>query len=173
MQVIKEISAGASLNEIMDKVLVNPNFGKRPTRREVQRQLYNLEEVGLIKKSGTYGKAEFAITKTGIEELEKLTFLKYKQPKIAKWDGRWRLVAFDIPEPLRDARHHIRRLLKELGFKQLQLSLWIHPLPYLEAFHAIQKAYGIEQHLQLLEVVDFQPTGNMMKHFKKLYPALF
>ncbi len=41
-----------------------------------------------------------------------------------KWDGKWRIVCFDIPEERRIARDLLRSKLKELGFVQWQKSLW-------------------------------------------------
>lgn len=41
-----------------------------------------------------------------------------------KWDGKWRLVIFDIPESKRRLRNTLRQKLKEWGFKYWQKSLW-------------------------------------------------
>lgn len=41
------------------------------------------------------------------------------------WDGKWRVVVWDIPEKRRAARDLLRYKLKWLGFKQLQKSVWI------------------------------------------------
>ncbi len=47
---------------------------------------------------------------------------------LKKWDNKWRLVLFDIPEEKRDIRDQLRKSLKEIGFKNLQRSVWINPL---------------------------------------------
>lgn len=44
-----------------------------------------------------------------------------------KWDGRWRLVIFDISEKERKARDALRAKLKELGFGKWQKSVYISP----------------------------------------------
>ena len=41
-----------------------------------------------------------------------------------KWDGRWRLVIFDIPEKRRQARNLLRDSLKKWGFVHWQKSVW-------------------------------------------------
>ncbi len=41
-----------------------------------------------------------------------------------KWDGKWRLVIWDIPEKRRSARDLLRHQLKQLGFKMFQQSVW-------------------------------------------------
>jgi len=46
-------------------------------------------------------------------------------PNIAEWDGKWRIVIFDIPEQKRIIRNLFRRNLKKWGFEQLQKSVWI------------------------------------------------
>jgi phenylacetic acid degradation operon negative regulatory protein len=45
------------------------------------------------------------------------------------WDGRWRLVLFDVPESRRVARDRLRRFLQSRGFGYLQNSVWITPDP--------------------------------------------
>ncbi len=44
------------------------------------------------------------------------------------WDELWRIVSYDIPEKNRNKRRLIRQNLYELGFKQLQRSVWLSPL---------------------------------------------
>jgi len=45
------------------------------------------------------------------------------------WDGRWRIVAFDIPESATALRTRLRRRLHEYRFGWLQNSVWICPDP--------------------------------------------
>jgi phenylacetic acid degradation operon negative regulatory protein len=44
-----------------------------------------------------------------------------------KWDGRWRLVLFDVPENCRQTRDKLRIQLHHRGFGYLQNSVWITP----------------------------------------------
>jgi DNA-binding transcriptional regulator PaaX len=44
-----------------------------------------------------------------------------------KWDGKWRVVVFDIPEEQRKARDALRWKLKGLGFCELQKSVFVFP----------------------------------------------
>ncbi len=45
----------------------------------------------------------------------------------ARWDKKWRLVTFDIPDSLKKERDIFRSHLKRLGFNQFQKSVFIHP----------------------------------------------
>ena len=46
-----------------------------------------------------------------------------------RWDGRWRLVLFDLPESQGSARDRLRHYLRRRGFGYLQNSVWISPNP--------------------------------------------
>jgi phenylacetic acid degradation operon negative regulatory protein len=46
-----------------------------------------------------------------------------------RWDGRWRLVLFDLPQAEAHARTRLRRFLKANRFGYLQNSVWISPDP--------------------------------------------
>jgi phenylacetic acid degradation operon negative regulatory protein len=49
-----------------------------------------------------------------------------------RWDGRWRLVIFDVPESRRLTRDKLRKYLHRRGFGYLQNSVWITPDPVSE-----------------------------------------
>ena len=55
------------------------------------------------------------------------TFNKNKQKRKEKWDGKWRVLIFDIPESLRFVRDQLRSTLVVIGFMRLQDSVWIYP----------------------------------------------
>ena len=56
-----------------------------------------------------------------------------------KWDGRWRIVTFDIPERRRSVRARLREMMKSIGFVRLQESVWVYPYDC-EEFIALLKA---------------------------------
>jgi phenylacetic acid degradation operon negative regulatory protein len=47
-----------------------------------------------------------------------------------EWDGKWRMVIFDVPESDRPLRARMRRRLMLEGFGCLQKSVWISPSPF-------------------------------------------
>ena len=63
------------------------------------------------------------------------------------WDGKWRIVAFDIPEELSVLRHQIRSILKRAGFIKLQQSVWIFPHECHELAALIQHDQRIRKHV--------------------------
>lgn len=81
---------------------------------------------------------------------------KYKSLK-KTWDGKWRIVAFDIPEKYFLVRDLFRRRIKELGFKQLQKSVWISKVDCAKLLRDYVKSLGIEKWVSVIEAtsVDF------------------
>lgn len=60
----------------------------------------------------------------------RLLLLQNKSKKNQKrWDGKWRIVIFDIKEKLRKQRDYFRTELYEYGFIRLQNSVWVTPYP--------------------------------------------
>jgi phenylacetic acid degradation operon negative regulatory protein len=45
------------------------------------------------------------------------------------WDGKWRMVVFDLPETKRGLRNELRKQLRAARFGGLQGSVWISPDP--------------------------------------------
>lgn len=60
-----------------------------------------------------------------------------------RWDKRWRIVIFDIPERRRTLRERVRRLVREFGFMKLQDSVWVYPHDCEELIAMMKAELGI------------------------------
>lgn len=60
-----------------------------------------------------------------------------------RWDGVWRIVAFDIPETSAALRVRLRRRLHEHRFGWLQNSVWISPDP-VDEFRMVVGETGVD-----------------------------
>ncbi len=77
--------------------------------------------------------------------------IKIKKQK--KWDKKWRVLIFDVPEDVRIKREALRGKLKELGFYMLQKSVWVYPYPCKEELELLKNFFGLdEEHYIVLEV---------------------
>lgn len=68
-----------------------------------------------------------------------------------KWDGRWRLVIWDVPEKRRLARDLLRFKLKQLGFSQWQKSVWASKVDCTELLRKFIRQVGIEDWVMVIE----------------------
>src|SRR3989344_940727 len=113
--------------------LVAPNavqflksFGIVPGKRQesvMKRARDRLIEKNLLK----YQNGFLALTENGEAHLELLEMKDWQIYKPKKWDGRWRMLIFDIPEKRRPLREKIRATLIHIGFIKLQDSVWVYP----------------------------------------------
>jgi phenylacetic acid degradation operon negative regulatory protein len=93
------------------------------------RQIALLEKQRFIeRKSGTLDARVYRLTAQG-----RLHALGGRDPTVQwsrTWDGRWRLVLFDLPATQNSQRVRLRRYLRDRGFGYLQNSVWITPDPF-------------------------------------------
>jgi phenylacetic acid degradation operon negative regulatory protein len=67
------------------------------------------------------------------------------------WDGRWRMVLFDLPQKKASERVRLRRSLAQRGFGYLQNSVWITPDPLTDEREALADGPVEVESLILLE----------------------
>ncbi len=114
----------------MTKVLkqLEPDFMKSKLGKySFNRSLAKLTTNNMIIWEKT-DKGNFArLTEKGEAKLRQLEIMDYKIKKPKRWDGKWRLLAFDIKEERKGVRNKVRHTLRQLGFTRLQDSLWVYP----------------------------------------------
>lgn len=113
--------------------LVAPNvlgamakLGLIPVRRQgeyVRSARNRLVVAGMLSYEGKH----LRLTQKGEAHLRKLQLDDFKFNKPKRWDGKWRVIIFDIPEGKRRVRQLIRHTLRTIGFYRLQDSVWIFP----------------------------------------------
>ncbi|MDP3956897.1 MAG: hypothetical protein Q8Q10_00135 [bacterium] len=109
--------------------------------------------IEIIKKKN--GKVQVRLTNKGKKRLAEysLDTLKIKKPE--KWDGKWRVLMFDIPahpKKYDQAREALRRKIKELGFYQIQKSVWAYPYECEDEVLFIAEIFGVQKHIEILTV---------------------
>jgi len=97
--------------------------------RRITQAITDLEYAGLVKTSGQRGKRNVTLTEKGRDAIKTIYTSEYRIPEPAFWDGKWRVVMFDIREKRRKSRSQLRLLLAGAGFLRLQDSVWIYPYP--------------------------------------------
>lgn len=97
-----------------------------------------LREKGLIETEKDGRKIMLKLTDKGREEVIVKKLLAEE-----KWDGKWRIVIFDIPEKHRKLRSILRSKLREWEFKPWQKSVWIGKKNLADLLRKFIKEVGI------------------------------
>lgn len=111
--------------------------------------LAKLKKLGWAEKVQNNKEDSYRITAKGEKEFDKI--LKPLKT-MGTWDGRWRLVIFDIPETQRSVRDRLRRNLDKLGLGILQASVWISPNNIQKEIEDIGERLKIKNSLKYFEV---------------------
>lgn len=107
-------------------------------------------KAGYIEKIEKKGNAYIRITSQGQERIQRDFPLLDFQKK--PWDGKWRIVMFDISELEKEKRNYLRRKLKELGFGMLQESVFITPHNIIKDFSEYLDNIDLSKYVYMLEV---------------------
>jgi len=141
------------------------NFRKYP-KRKISDIFYNFRKQGLVEISKHNHQIYISLTERGKKKAGWLQIdaLKISRPK--KWDAKWRLVMFDISQIKKFAREAFRGKLKELSFKPLQKSIWIHPFDCKAEIDLLRTFFGLsEKELRLVVVEDIGADTELRKMF--------
>ena len=106
----------------------------------------------------------FALTEAGEREASKIK-LKLRMAKPKRWDGKWRIIIFDVPEKLRGKRDLLRKELNNFGFTQLQRSVWAYPYPLPKEFVELWDNAGILKYCVVFEAVNITEVGALKQFY--------
>ncbi len=120
--------------------------------------------ITVTKKNGT---TYISLTTLGKTKLKTILcdHLTIKGP--IKWDKKWRMVIFDVPESKRHARNIFAAKLKQLGFKMIQKSVFIYPHDCLKALRYIIDIYNLQPYVSLVTALEIDQSSVLVKYFRK------
>lgn len=125
-----------------------------------------MKNKGLIDIETKRGQTYVRLTKEGEREAGRyqINKLQIKIPK--KWDGKWRVVIFDIPEKEKIRRNAFRGKLKELGFFSLQKSVWVCPYSCEKEINLLREFFNLDKrNLKILEAAKIEDDKSLRKFF--------
>lgn len=105
------------------------------------------------------------ITEKGIVRALKYKLGEMKIKKPAKWDGKWRLIIFDIPHSRKKLRDLFREKLKELGFHSLQKSVFIYPYPCGDEIEFLRQVFEVGEDVIYIIADRFEGEREIRRYF--------
>lgn len=129
------------------------------SRKAADNATRRLKEKGCLEKISRGGKTCYRITEKGRNKIEKIIFDR------ETWDGKWRVVLFDIPETKKKLRDNLRTTLKAAGFKQLQKSVWVSPFDTLKDVEIMVDNYNLHENLWYFWAKSFKNDEGIIEMF--------
>lgn len=134
---------------------------------QVKSSASRLAQKGLVRFVDRGKKKYLEITEKGrlILEIEKQKAALQRRSK-GRWDKRWRMIVFDIPERHRTTRNKLRTTLRTLGFVQLQGSVWVYPYDCEEIIILLKSDLHLGRAVLYSIVEKIENDAMLKEHFK-------
>ena len=140
---------------------------KKYQNKKVYDTFYNLKQQGFICFYKKNNQIYISLTEKGKQKASwmQIDDLKIKKPK--KWDGKWRILLFDIAEMKRTHREALRGKLKELNFQLFQKSAWIHPYSCKDEIDLLKSFFGLSgKEIKLIVALNIDGEEKLKRIFK-------
>lgn len=144
------------------KGAIQTAFRKQDFNREIKR----LKKRGYVALTKTPDGWMLKLLKKGKRKLRNAQLENIKLPRALKWDRKWRLLIFDIPEKSRIARDLLRMKLKELGMYNIQRSVFVYPYDCRGELAFISQHFGVDKYTTYAEVGYSDIDRELRRYFK-------
>ncbi len=171
-QLKKIILRTVKIAGLLSIALVAPNvigamgkLGLIPSPRQgdvVERTSDRLVRKGLME----WRDGKLRLTAKGERQLLELE-LRELVKRQRRWDGKWRVLIFDIPERRRGLRQKVRNTLSDIGFARLQDSVWAYPYDCEDLVALLKADFHIGDDM-LYMIVDSIERDTKLKQIFKL-----
>ena len=119
---------------------------------------------GLVTFDEENGKRYARITEKG-ERVLQMETERVAMTKKRKWDRRWRVVIFDVPERRKSVRDRLRRFMDGYGFVRLQDSVWIYPYDCEDLIALAKTDFRIGADVLYMIVERLERDKHLREHF--------
>lgn len=128
---------------------------------QIASTISNLIRYNYVKRDAK--KKYINLTAKGRKEAQKILLKKITKKK--RWDKKWRALIFDIPESKKSYREQIRKNLREIGFYQLQQSVWVYPYDVLKYLYIILPGFREGDWFEYLEINKISSHDKLKEFF--------
>ncbi|MBI2096478.1 MAG: CRISPR-associated endonuclease Cas2 [Candidatus Taylorbacteria bacterium] len=132
----KAVLSSVALAGVLAVALIAPNaiqalkpFHRKakPRTSTINRSVQRLIEQKLLMDVVENGRRSIQLTAKGERLLVVFEENNFTLRRPKRWDGKWRLIIFDIKEQRKLVREKLRNTLISIGFFRLQDSVWVYP----------------------------------------------
>ncbi|KKU79764.1 MAG: Transcriptional regulator, PaaX family [Candidatus Amesbacteria bacterium GW2011_GWA2_47_70] len=144
---------------------IGNEFWKEYYASSIKDGVERLLRKGRVEMREVDGKLEVRITDKGKMEIirEKLDELGIAKP--SKWDGKWRMVFFDVDELNKIRRDRLSRWLKKLGLRRMQRSVYVYPYPLEREISFLREVLGVPHGVKLVTAERIENEEDLREMF--------
>lgn len=129
--------------------------------RQVLNRMHQQRFVEVIEENGTQ---IVKISEKGRKKLLKYD-LETMELKNKNWDGKWRIIIYDIFSQKREERELFRKTLRKLKFLQLQRSVYLTPFKCYDEIEYLRQICNIDKEVLILTVSSLENEKAYREYF--------
>jgi len=140
---------------------------KKYPNKKVYDNFYKLKKQGLVDFYEKNNQIYISLTEKGKKKAGWMQIDALKIKKTKKWDGKWRILLFDIVETKKFHREALRGKLIELGFRLLQKSAWVIPYECKDEIGLLKSFFGLsDKEVKLVVAQSIEGEKELKERFK-------
>jgi DNA-binding transcriptional regulator PaaX len=105
------------------------------------------------------------LSRKGKKEIQRYKLADIR-PKKQKWDGKWRLLFFDIAETDKKKRDTLRYYLKRTGMIQMQKSVWVGPYDMTAEIKFIKEVLEVPAGVKWAVAGEIENNTELRRYFR-------
>lgn len=105
------------------------------------------------------------LTEKGRQKVLKYNLETMKLSKPQKWDGKWRLVMYDIASLKRRQQSALRKMFRRLDFLPLQKSVYLTPYPCEKEVTFLREYFGVGEEVLYIIAERLEHEHIYKEHF--------
>ncbi len=132
---------------------------------QLKRTIDRLRKRKMVKIVERENETVVELAELGRKELLRYDISKMVISKPRKWDGKWWMVIFDIPETKRKKRNRFQKKLKNLGFYFLQKSVCVYPFNCKKEIEFLREVFEVKKGVDIVRVEYFEKENLVKQKF--------
>ncbi len=139
---------------------------KRIERRALYNAIKSLYRSKLLDvKDNSDGTTSLLLSKQGKKKALTYQIDEIKIPRMKKWDGKWRIVLFDIPEDQKKERNALSKVLKNAGFIMFQKSVFINPFHCKDETDFVIEFFNLKPYVRFITAIEIDNALHLKNQF--------
>ena len=130
----------------------------------LRRNLKRLQEQKIVEIVDENGQEVVKLTQKG-----RTKYLRFKLEALSlkgkSWDGKWRLVLYDISKLKKSTQENFRRILKQINFFPLQKSVYLTPYKCDGEIEYLREYFDLNEEVLLLEISKLENENYYKQYF--------
>lgn len=160
------LGASKSMSKQFEIIDATAKEWKKINRMSLKRSLDSLYSAKLVElqhnKDDTY---TMVLSDQGRRFAKEFDLENLKIAKKSSWDGKWRMVIFDIPFKMKKVRDALRFHIKKLGLIEYQKSVYIYPHSCEKEIKFIAEFYKVHRFVRFVVAIAIDNEKEFKRKF--------